>query len=77
MTDDRTLWVTLQKHLPRRVWIPIADIFLIVQRGVVLDAEDMERSNSRSLTPRWKSNVRRVLRFKQKEGTITGRKRPV
>jgi len=77
MTDDRTLWTTLHKYLPRRAWIPIADIFLIVQRRVVLDAEDMERVNSRSLTPRWKSNVRRVLRFKQKEGTLTGRKHPV
>jgi hypothetical protein len=77
MTDDRTLWTTLHKYLPRRAWIPIADIFLIVQRRVVLDAEDKERVNSRSLTPHWKSNVRRVLHFKQKDGTITGRKHPV
>jgi hypothetical protein len=76
MTDDRTLWATLHKHMPRRVWISIAEIFTIVQRRVLLDAEDMDCTASRSHTPRWKSNVRRVLRFKQKEGTLTGRKRP-
>ena len=47
MTDDGTLWTTLHKYLPRRAWIPIADIFLIIKRRVVLDAEDMARVNSR------------------------------
>jgi hypothetical protein len=74
MTNDTTLWMTLQKHLPRRRWIAIADIFLIVQHRTRLDAEDMERKSTRSSTPRWKSNVLRILHTKQREGTIAGRK---
>jgi hypothetical protein len=74
MTNDTTLWTTLQRHLPRRRWIAIADIFLIVQRRTQLDDEDLERISSRSSTPRWKSNVLRILHSKQREGTIAGRK---
>jgi len=73
MTNDATLWMTLHEHLPRSTWIPIADIYLIVQQRLHLDAEDMECLNMRSLSPRWKSNVRRVLYTKKRDGTISGR----
>jgi hypothetical protein len=73
-TDDKTLWKTLQKYTPRKRWVALADIFAIVQRRTDLDTGDLERTNSRSGTPRWKSNIRRILHSKQRDGSIRGRK---
>jgi hypothetical protein len=74
MTNDTALWMALNEHLPRKKWIAIADIYIIVQHRVLLDAEDLENVNTRSANPRWKSNVRRVLHSKQEEGTLLRRK---
>lgn len=76
MTDDGTLWMTLRKNIPRERWIPIADIFRVVQRSIVLDAEDLKCTNSRSGSLRWHSNVRRILYAKRRDGTVSGRKSP-
>jgi hypothetical protein len=75
MTNDTTLWTTLHNHLPRRTWIPLADIYVIVQQRLHLDSEDMECINSRSMMPRWQSNVRRVLYAKKRDGTLSARDR--
>lgn len=73
MTNDNALWKALRQHLPRRTWIPIADIYVIIQQQVPLDAEDLECSNPRTLNPHWKTNVRRVLYSKKRDGMITAR----
>jgi len=76
MTNDSILWTTLRRHIPRRRWIPITDIFRIVQHRIPLDDEDLARVSSHSEVPRWESNVRRILHSKQREGTLSGRKSP-
>ena len=75
MTNDTALWMALHDHLPRRTWVPLGDIYLIVQHRVLLDAEDMECRTAHSLMPRWKFNVRRILRSKQREGRLLRRTR--
>jgi hypothetical protein len=74
MTNDNALWNALHKHLPRKTWIAIGDIFVIVQHRIPLDAEDLACVNSQSPRPHWKSNVRRVLHSKRREGTLLSRK---
>jgi hypothetical protein len=74
MTNDSALWITLHEHLPRKTWVPITDIYTIVQHRIPLDEEDLESRNASSGSPCWKSNVRRVLHSKQREGTLLGRK---
>lgn len=74
MTNDMMLWSTLHEHLPRGKWIAITDIFLIIQQRTLFDAEDLKCVNSRSKAPWWKSNVRRILHNKLKEGTLCSRK---
>ena len=74
MTDNSTIWKALQEHLPKRTWIPIAEVFATVQNRVVLDEEDLEHAPSPRNTPRWKSNVRHLLRMKQRTGSIRARK---
>jgi hypothetical protein len=74
MTNDAMIWATLRTHLPRRTWVSIEEIYGIVQQNVILDAEDL--GYSRVLqpgSPRWKRNVRRLLRSKRREGTLMSR----
>lgn len=76
MTNDRVLWAALRSHLPRHQWVPIGEIYTIVQHRVVLDAEDLDCRTARSYTPRWKYNLRRLLRSKQREGKLLRRVAP-
>lgn len=75
MTDNTKIWNTLQKHVPKRKWIPLSEIFSLVQARILLDAEDLGRASSRSVTPRWETNVRRLLRLKVHTGIVRCRKR--
>jgi hypothetical protein len=71
MTDNTTIWKSLQEHLPRRTWIPIAKVFAIVEKFVPLDREDLRAIHPER--PRWKSNVRRLLRLKVRAGSVRAR----
>lgn len=76
MTNDTALWTALHAHLPRKTWVPIGDIYLIVQHRILLDSEDLGYRTTHSSSPRWKFNVRRVLHSKQREGRLLRRMRP-
>jgi hypothetical protein len=73
MTNDKALWAALQSHLPRNRWVPITDIFTIVQRRILLDADDLACGTAHRTMPRWRNNVRRVLHAKRREGTLQSR----
>ena len=75
MTDNATLWRALQKYVPKKTWMPLADILTTVRSRVLLDKEDLERRRSPSSAPRWEFNVRRLLRAKTRAGSIRARKR--
>jgi hypothetical protein len=75
MTDDATIWRTLQEFLPKRTWISLSDIYGIVQSRVLLDKEDLEHQTPSSGFPQWKANVRRLLRAKARIGRIRARRR--
>ncbi|HUI63429.1 MAG TPA: hypothetical protein VL126_01205 [Bacteroidota bacterium] len=74
MTDNATIWKAMEMYLPKRTWIPLSDILATVQARIPLDQEDLERLGSRSGSPRWESNVRRVLRTKARTGNLRSRK---
>ena len=73
MTQDTILRETLTKHMPRRRWIPIADIYTLVEHRMLLDAEDRTASGNHRLDPRWHTNVRRVLHRMHREGRLLSR----
>ncbi len=74
VTDNTTIWNTLQKHVPKRKWISLSEIFAIIQARVLLDAEDLGPASPHSGTPRWHANVRRLLRVKVQTGNVRSRK---
>lgn len=73
MTQDSRLWDTIHRNLPRRQWVPIAEIYAIVEQRVLLDDEDRVCSGIRAPVPHWHRNVRRILYQKQREGTLMSR----
>ncbi len=74
MTDNKTIWNTLQEHVPKRKWISLSEIFAIIQARILLDADDLGPASSHSETPRWEANVRRLLRVKVQTGIVRTRK---
>jgi hypothetical protein len=74
MTNSAIIWKTLQERLPKHTWMPIAEVYAAVENYVQLDAEDLENVHPSSPRPRWKSNVRRLLRQKKESGTIRHRR---
>ena len=73
MTQDTNLRETLTRHLPRRRWIPLKEIYTLVERRMLLDAEDRVCCGSRVSIPRWQRNVRRVLHCMHREGRLLSR----
>jgi hypothetical protein len=74
MTDNVAIWKTLQKHLPKRRWIPLSEILATVRFQIRLDDEDLVHADSGTGTPRWESNVYRLLRTKTQGGGVRARK---
>jgi hypothetical protein len=74
VTNGVTMWKALQSHAPKHRWIPLAEVFALVENHMSLDAEDLSHTDARSGNPRWKTNVRRLLRTKVKGGTIRARR---
>jgi len=73
MTQDTILRETITRHLPRRKWIPIKEIYTLVERQMSLDAEDRACCSNRVSLPRWQRNVRRVLHRMHREGRLLSR----
>ena len=74
MTDNATIWKAMKTYLPKRTWIPLTDILDTVRTRVPLDQEDLDSCGSRSGSPRWESNVRRMLRTQARTGSLRTRK---
>jgi len=74
MTGQVAIWNIMRKHIPRKQWISIGEIFAIVESRSDLDNEDLE-INSMHI-PRWKFTVRRALMDKKRAGFVQGRRKP-
>lgn len=73
MTNGTAIWEALRKHLPRRQWIPLEEVYSIVESNMTLDAEDLSRDRAHSIHPQWKTTVRTLLRVKKRAGLLRGR----
>lgn len=72
MTQSSAVWTILQRHVPKRQWVSLGEIYEIVQTHWTLDNEDLQVHASD--TPRWKFTVRRLLETKKRTGSIQGRR---
>ena len=76
MIGAKEVWGIIQGHVPRKKWVSSDDICALVELHGKLDEEDKKPQSSRSIMPRWKTMVRRVLSRELKSGKVRSRKRP-
>ena len=62
MTQAHEMRDVLQRHMQRGKKYQLQEIYLIVERHCSLDAEDYDPQSPGSSVPKWKRNVRGVLR---------------
>ena len=70
MTHLPDIWGCLMAHLPRGRWVPLEEIYGLVQTRLHLDREDQEPQSPASSIPKWKRNVRNVLQYRKSTGNI-------
>jgi len=70
MIHLREIWDIIQTHMPSERWVPLQEIYQIVERYGDLDAEDFEPQSPSSDIPKWKRNVRNVLQYRKGTGEI-------
>ena len=70
MTHLPEIWFCMLKHIPKGVWISLADIYRIIEDNLSLDKEDYEWQSPTSDVPKWKRNVRNVLQYRKRAGEI-------
>lgn len=70
ITTLRSIWKVIQEELPRDEWIPIQDIYALVEKSVVLQADDFLPAAPGSGDLKWRRNVRNVLQRHKAQGQI-------
>ena len=70
MTHLPEIWGCIVGSLPRRQWVPLDDIYRLIERNLNLDTEDYAWQSPTSEIPKWKRNVRNVLQYRKQTGEI-------
>lgn len=70
MTHLPEIWDCIRAYLPRGRWIPLEEIYALVQSRLRLDPEDQQPQSPTSPLPKWKRNVRNVLQYRKGTGEI-------
>lgn len=70
MTTLPQIWTCISSTMPKGRWLPIADIYRLVEDNINLDKEDFEWQSPSSNIPKWKRNVRNVLQYRKKTSEI-------
>jgi 5-methylcytosine-specific restriction protein A len=60
----------LYAHMPRDRWVPLAELYALIEQRVMLTDADLEPAASRSGSPRWQRNVRNLLQSRKRSGGI-------
>lgn len=70
MIHSSEIWDCLLKELPKNKWVPLEDIYRLIEHNLNLDDEDYERQSSGSEVPKWKRNVRNILQYRKGSGDL-------
>ncbi len=60
----------MKRHMPKRQWRDLQDIYRLIERNLDLEEEDHEPEAPTSSLPKWKRNVRKVLHYRGKTREI-------
>lgn len=70
MTRLPEIWECIKNNMPRGEWVPLDDIYHLIEGNIDLDKEDYEWQSPSSDIPKWKRNVRNVLQYRKRTGEI-------
>ena len=70
MIHSSEIWDCILNKLPRDKWVPLEDIYRLIECNLHFDDEDYERQSPKSEAPKWKRNVRNVLQHRKTSGDI-------
>jgi hypothetical protein len=70
MIHSQEIWNCIKEKITKNMWVPLEDIYGLVERNLHLDDEDYEPQSANSDVPKWKRNVRNVLQHRKKSGDI-------
>jgi len=65
MIHQPEIWEIILTYIPRGCWVSLRKVYQIVERHGSLDAEDFNPQSPISDIPKWKRNVRNVLRYRK------------
>ena len=74
ITKLKELWEAIDNDLPRDVWIPLQDIYTLVDGIINFKPDDFHPSASNTSEPKWRRNVRNVLQHRKETGDIAWNK---
>jgi hypothetical protein len=70
MTDLGEIWEIILTHMPKDRALSLQEVYRIIERHADLDPEDFEPASRTSTDPKWKRDVRNVLRYRAETGEI-------
>lgn len=69
-TSATAIWQALLENAPRDSWLPLQDLYAIVQSNLSLQPDDFDPDAPGSDFPRWQRNVRNVLQHRKEAGIL-------
>ena len=70
ITKLNEIWETIDSGIPRDEWIPLQDIYTLIEKDIRLNPDDFLPAAPGSDDPKWKRNVRNVLQHRKTNGDI-------
>ncbi len=74
ITGLSKIWETIESQLPRDTWIPLQDIYSLIEKSTDFTEKDILPAANTTKTPTWQRNVRNVLQYRKKQGDIAWNK---
>jgi len=65
MLHTKQIWKIIKNNMPKEKWIPITDIYQLVEDKRMFDKEGFLPQSPVSSIPKWKRNVRCVLQYRK------------
>lgn len=70
ITKLREIWETIDSEFPRDEWVPLQNIYSLIETNIRLSPDDFLPSAPESDEPKWMRNVRNVLQQRKVSGDI-------
>lgn len=74
ITSLQAMWEIIDSELSRDTWIPLQEIYELVENNIHLTDEDFLPAAPSTKSPKWQRNVRNVLQHRKTNGDIAWNK---